>query len=164
MSCLMMTNQAHATLANTLEFILNGGFNRFGFEAPESLFKALDDCKDSAGFYNEEKIFRRLYDLNARAYNGRYKGAAHIAPADFATDFPSVPPLVQARQYENFHEKLLPWHYKLAKLVDCLIYQAEEDATRNDPLFLALIDFKRMYCSFLVTNSDEYNAAPWGSI
>ena len=164
MSCMMMTDQAHATLANTLEFILNSGFNRFGFDAPDSLFTALDDCKDVAGFYQAEKIFRRLYDLNARAYNGRYMDASHISPADFIPDFPSVPPLVQDRQRENFHEKLLPWHYKLAKLVDCLIYQACEDATRNDPLLQALVDFKRVFFAFLVTNTDDYDAAPWGSI
>lgn len=58
----------------------------------------------------------------------------------------------------------MPWHYKLAKLIDCEIYQASEDATRKDPLLLALIDFSRVYTHFLVSNTADYNAAPWGAI
>ena len=50
MSCFIMSDQAHATTANTLEYILNSGFNRFGFDAPDSLYKALSDCRDRYGF------------------------------------------------------------------------------------------------------------------
>ena len=136
MSCFIMSDQAHAATANTLEYILNSGFNRFGFDAPDSLYKALSDCRD------------------------RYKTDADTTPPEM----PSVPPLVQEREREDQHEKLLPWHYKLAKLIDCEIYQASEDATRKDPLLLALIDFSRVYTHFLVSNTADYNAAPWGTI
>ena len=149
-----------AATANTLEYILNSGFNRFGFDAPDSLYKALSDCRDRYGFYCSGLIFRRLYDLNSRAYAGRYKTDADTTPPEM----PSVPPLVQEREREDQHEKLLPWHYKLAKLIDCEIYQASEDATRKDPLLLALIDFSRVYTHFLVSNTADYNAAPWGTI
>lgn len=160
MSCFIMSDQAHAATANTLEYILNSGFNRFGFDAPDSLYKALSDCRDRYGFYCSGLIFRRLYDLNSRAYAGRYKTDADTTPPEM----PSVPPLVQEREREDQHEKLLPWHYKLAKLIDCEIYQASEDATRKDPLLLALIDFSRVYTHFLVSNTADYNAAPWGTI
>lgn len=160
MSCFIMSDQAHAATANTLEYILNSGFNRFGFDAPDSLYKALSDCRDRYGFYCSGLIFRRLYDLNSRAYAGRYKAEADTMPPEM----PSVPPLVQEREREDQHEKLLPWHYKLAKLIDCEIYQASEDATRKDPLLLALIDFSRVYTHFLVSNTADYNAAPWGAI
>lgn len=94
---------------------------------------------------------------------------ARTAPASTAgpssgEGLPIVPPLVQEREREDQHEKLLPWHYKLAKLIDCEIYQASEDATRKDPLLLALIDFSRVYTHFLVSNTADYNAAPWGTI
>ena len=127
---------------------------------PDSLYKALSDCRDRYGFYCSGLIFRRLYDLNSRAYAGRYKTDADTTPPEM----PSVPPLVQEREREDQHEKLLPWHYKLAKLIDCEIYQASEDATRKDPLLLALIDFSRVYTHFLVSNAADYNAAPWGTI
>ena len=70
MSCFIMSDQAHAATANALEYILNSGFNRFGFDAPDSLYKALSDCRDRYGFYCSGLIFRRLYDLNSRAYAG----------------------------------------------------------------------------------------------
>lgn len=163
MSCFIMSEHSHATLADTLEYVLNSGFNRFGFDAPDSLHKALADCRDGYGYYNSGAIFRRLYDLNNRAYNGRYK-VAPSPEADIIPDKPAVPPLVQPRQYANYHETLLPWHYKFCKMLDCLIYQCSEDATRADPLQLALIDFSRVYKSFLVTQNDEYYNAPWGTI
>lgn len=162
MSCFIMSAQSHATLANTLEYILNSGFNRFGFDAPESLHKALVDCCDRYGYYNSGAIYNRLYGLNSTAYNGRYK-VAHRPETDIIPDKPSVPPLVEERQWYN-HEKLLPWHYVFCKMLDCLIYQCSEDATRNDPLLLALIDLSRIYKSFLVVNTDEYSSAPWGTI
>lgn len=160
MSCFIMSTQSHATLANALEYILNSGFNRFGFEVPDSLHKALQGCRDRYSFYCAGEIYNRLYRLNARAVDARYKHAG-VSPVPM---MPEVPPLIEERQRVNHHEKLLPWHYKFCKLLDCLIYQASEDATRNDPLLLALIDFSRIYKSFLVTNTEEYNAAPWGGI
>ena len=124
-----MSDQAHAATANTLEYILNSGFNRFGFDAPDSLYKALSDCRDRYGFYCSGLIFRRLYDLNSRAYAGRYKTDADTTPPEM----PSVPPLVQEQEREDQHEKLLPWHYKLAKLIDCEIYQASEGRHQKRP-------------------------------
>ena len=160
MSSFIMSPQSHATLANSLEFMLNSGFNRFGFDAPDSLYKALEDCRDRYGFYCAGQIYNQLYGLNARAVDTRYKNV----PDGFVPDMPTVPPLIEERQRINQHEKLLPWHYKFCKILDCQIYQSSEDATRNDPLLLALIDFSRIYKSFLVTNTEEYSAAPWGTI
>lgn len=159
MSSFIMSDRATATLANALEYILNSGFNRFGFDAPDSLHKALSDTRDRYGFYTAGHIFGRLCDLNARATAARYKTDTGPAP-----EMPSVPPLIEERQRENQHEKLLPWHYTFCKLLDCLIYQASEDATRNDPLLLALVSFSYAYKTFLVTNTEEYHAAPWGTI
>lgn len=164
MSSFMMSPQSHATLANALEFMLNSGFNRFGFDAPDSLHKALSDCRDRYGFYCNGQIYNRLYTLNARAVDTRYKNDPATGNAAMVPDMPEVPPLIEERQRVNYHEKLLPWHYKFCKILDCQIYQSSEDATRNDPLLLALIDFSRVYKSFLVTNTDEYDAAPWGHI
>ena len=160
MSCFIMSDLSHATLANSLEYILNSGFNRFGFEAPASLYNALEDCLDKHGYYNAGQIYNRLFSLNNAACAGRYKrDLENLVP-----DMPKVPELIQPRKYANHHETLQPWHYKFCKILDCLIYQSSEDTTRNDPLLLALVDFSRVYKSFLVSNTDEYHAAPWGII
>lgn len=163
MSSFIMSADAHAGLANTMEYILNSGFNRFGFDAPRSLHDALKDCRDRYGFYCAGLIYSRLYTLNAIAYNGRYKiTCEEYTPS--VPDMPTVPPLTQPRQYDNYHETLQPWHYQFCKLLDCLIYQASEDVTAHDPLLLALIDFSRVYKSFLVVNTEQYSAAYWGSL
>lgn len=160
MSCFIMTTQAHATIANSLEYILNSGFNRFGFDAPESLRNALKKCRDKYGVYSDGKIFNQLYALNKKAWAGRYNKPFN----DCIPEMPSVPVLIEDRKRANRHETLLPWHYKFCSLLDCLIYQCNEDATRNDPLFLALIDFTRLYMAFLVHNTDEWHNTPCGTI
>ena len=160
MSCFIMKNESLAALADTLEYIGNFGFNRFGFEFPASLHKALSDCRDRHNSYVSRLIFQRLYSLNCAAYAGRYTDTA----ADILPDMPRVSAITEPRQYANYHETLLPWHYKFCKLLDCLIYQITEDATINDPLRLALVDFSVSYKSFLVSNTAEYAAAPWGCI
>lgn len=161
MSCFMMPADCLATISKTLESILNCGFNGFGFSAPSSLHDALKDCRDRYGYYSDCAIFRRLYSLNLAAYNGRYsKGPT----PETIPDMPEVPALPTMRQYADHHEKLLPWHFKFCKLLDCLIYQADEDATYKAPLFLALVDFSHRYKTFLVCNMEEYQALPWGSL
>ena len=37
MSCFIMSEHSQSSLADTLEYVLNSGFNRFGFDAPDSL-------------------------------------------------------------------------------------------------------------------------------
>lgn len=164
MSCFTLSPEVHATAANSLAYILNSGFNRFGFSAPDSLYKALERCRDRYGDFNARLIYCKLHDLNAKAYYGRYKRSPEGVSLFETPDMPEVPELIQPRQYANHHETLQPWHYKFCKLLDCEIYQASEDATRNDPLLLALVDFSRVYKSFLVSNADDYYNAPWGSI
>ena len=94
MSCFIMSDQAHAATANTLEYILNSGFNRFGFDAPDSLYKALSDCRDRYGFYCSGLIFRRLYDLNSRAYAGRYKTVTDTTPPEMPGKIAPAPMMI----------------------------------------------------------------------
>ena len=160
MPCFIMQNEALAALANTLEYIGNFGFNRFGFEFPSSLHKTLSDCRDRHNYYVSNMIYQRLYSINHAAYTGRYTDTA----SDTLQNIPRVSSIVEPRQYADGHETLLPWHYRFCKLLDCLLYQITEDATINDPLRLALVDFTISYKSFLVCNTDAYAAAQWGCI
>lgn len=70
MSVLVMSEEAHATLAEVIRTVLDEGYNFFGFEAPQSLYDALDDCEfeDIRGCYSSAKIYRKLYTLNIKAY------------------------------------------------------------------------------------------------
>ena len=165
MSCFIMSANALQTLAYTLECIGNHGYNFFGFEFPESLHKALSDCKDCFWHYNSYKIFAKLYILNTNAYISNLKAAEIIElETELIPEKPNVPSIIELRQYAHQHDIIQPWHYQFCKLLDCLIYQCNEDATRNDPLLLALKEFSISYKSFLVSNTDEYHNAPWGMV
>lgn len=157
MSCFIMSNESLSILANSLEHILNSGFNRFGFEAPESLAIELSDCCDKYGFYSAGLIYRRLYALNLSAYNGRYKKRY---PLDEIPEM-TTKNIITDRKY-NKHEIIQPWHYQLCKLVECFIYQTCEDATRADELHTALTQFSHILSAFIVHNSNEYHAFQWG--
>lgn len=160
MSCFIMSPEPLAAIANTLEYILNSGFNRFGFDAPRSLHDALKDCRDRYGYYCANQIYDRLYRLNAAAYAGRYNRLCE----DSIPPMPLVPILTQPRQYENHHESLKPWHFQFCKLLDCLIYQCSEDEVKKDPLYLSLFDFSHVYKTYLVCNTDLYASAKWGEL
>lgn len=117
MSCMVMNPEPLAALANAVETRLNCDFNYWGFEAPDSLYRELEDCKTSFTYFAED-IYRKLYALNIRAYNGRY--ADHEEPED--EEAPSIdvskyivhhPP-----EYREHGFDARPWHYQLAKLLD----------------------------------------------
>lgn len=79
MSCMVMKSEPLAALANAVETRLNCGYDFWGFEAPDSLYRELRDCKPLHLYYSTP-IYRKLYALNVRAYNGRYEG--HEEPGD----------------------------------------------------------------------------------
>lgn len=160
MSCFIMNEKALAALAIATGKILNQGFNYFGFEAPHVLYDALNDCKaDVYRDYNAPQIYAKLYALNAQAYAGRYREDADITPPD--VDFSGVD-VTHAPQYADNSFKVCPWHYQLAKLVDCYCYQTDEDATRGDELIRAMRELSNTLRGFIVQHSADYIAVPWG--
>lgn len=166
MSCLIMNLEPLAALANAVETRLNCGYNYWGFEAPDSLYRELSDCRIAHSYhsYCVESIYRKLYALNVRAYNGRYKD--HEEPVD------EEAPVIDGSGYVVHHGPeyrehgfaVRPWHYHLAALLDFWLYQTLEDATRNDPLRLAMQDFRDCLYSFIVRNSPPYTAVRWGEL
>ena len=163
MSCFMMPPDTLAALAKGIEVALNVGFNFLGLEAPESLGIELLDCADKYRFYSEKQIYSRLYDLNRRAYAGRYPGEPDIEPVP---DMPKIPALLHYAEYDpdSGCRIITEEHYKYLKLLECLIYQCCEDATIKDPLFLALQDFRRNWMAFIIRNNPIFAALPWGSL
>ena len=163
MSCMIMGYEPLAALANAVETRLNVGYSYWGFEAPDSLYHELADCKRSCTYFSEQ-IYKRLYALNVRAYNGRY--ANHEEPAD------EEAPAIDVNRYTVHHGPeyrehgfaVRPWHFQLAKLLDFWLYQTAEDATRSDPLRLAMQEFSDNLYSFIIHNSPEYVAVRWGEL
>ena len=138
MSCMVMNPEPLAALANAVETRLNCDFNYWGFEAPDSLYRELEDCMTSVTYFAED-IYRKLYALNIRA--------VHHGP-----------------EYREHGFAVRPWHYQLAKLLDFWLYQTAEDATVNDPLRLAMKEFRDGLYQFIVLNSPEYFNVRWGEL
>lgn len=163
MSCMIMSKEPLAALANATEMLLNCGYDFFGFDAPDSLLAAAQDCR-SMGFFSAGALYRKMYALNVNAYNGRY--ANHEQPAD--DEAPDIdlsryvihhPP-----EYADHHHAVQPWHYQLAKLLDFWIYQVSEDATRRDDFVVAMREFRDHLFQFIVQRSSEYDAHEWGRL
>lgn len=166
MSCFMVRNESISALAGWMESLLNGGFNTHYMEAPEMLYIELrGDCADRYGFFSAEKIFSRLYDLNARAYIGRY---AKNHPEVLEECYPFAPVEYEENrkhrrgEWGEGHAVVSPWHYEMQKRLDCFIYQCTEDANNGNELLSALVDLSRTLAGFIVRNNDAYCAAEWG--
>lgn len=163
MSCMIMSKEPLAALANATEALLNCGYDYFGFDPPDSLLAAARDCRNM-GFFSADALYRRMYALNVAAYNGRY--ADHEQPmtdetpdVDLSKYRVHCPP-----EYAEHHHAVRPWHYQLAKLLDFWIYQVTEDATRNDAFVLAMRECRDHLFQFIVQRSAEYDRYEWGRL
>lgn len=123
----------------------------------------MNDCKTSCTYF-AEAIYKRLYALNIRAYNGHYSG--HEEPAgEEALIIDGSKYIVHCRtEYREHGFVVRAWYYHLAKLLDFWLYQTLEDATHNDPLRLAIVEFRCTLYTFIVTNSTEYIDVRWGEL
>lgn len=103
-----------------------------------------------------DRIGRKLWDLNARAVQGRYAGQDAMADEGFA----------EAQTYRwtgtywpTATRQQLRCRY--FKAIHCLRYQCAEDATYQDPLFIELTDVWHQLGVEIVTELPDYQAAPW---
>lgn len=163
MSCFIMDVNAVATVAEGLEKVLNSGFNVFGFEAPQTLREALTaaDCADQYGYFDAAKIYKALYTLNACAYVERYREGLD----DFIPAYPSrVRDLLPHPVWGEGRWIVPAEYYHYIKLVECLTYQCNEGKTAKTALYKGLREFEGRLCYYLVQNTAEWKAAPWGEV
>lgn len=163
MSCFIMLPDSLAALGNATAVRLNLHFDFWGFGAPEELYDAFADCRIPAvsDSYSAQAIYDKLYALNVKAYCQRYKDS--VDPED------TVKPDVNVTQYAICRNPThpftpQPWHYQLAQLLDCYLYQTAEQATYNDPVRLAMKEFRNKLYEFIVLKSPQYAAFRWGKL
>lgn len=163
MSCMIMSKEPLAALANATEALLNCGYDYFGFDSPDSLLAAARDCRNM-GFFSADSLYQKMYALNVAAYNGRY--ADHEQPMDDEAPDVDLSKYMVHRppEYADHHHAVRLWHYRLAKLLDFWIYQVSEDATRNDAFVAAMREFQDCLFRFIVRRSSEYDAHEWGRL
>lgn len=159
MSCFIMDLDALAVLANGMEKVLNMGYDVYSIEAPEALRKALKDCADRYGCFDEGKIFHALYTLNYTAYHERYNRAPDAVEVP---EFPSVHSIFDRLEYSDGHRILNSNYYQYTKLLECLIYQCNEGNAAKMDLFKGLEAFELTLMRFLVHHNDEWQQFEWG--
>ena len=153
MSCFIMQDRALAAIAESICSIGNAGYNPFGMEIPRSLREALDDCHRDR-WLMPDLVYKALYKLNLAAYSGRYREDAEEVTPNMPKGCEIAYPCRDPK----------PWHYQLLKLLDCFVYQCEEDATKNAPLLLGVREFSAELAIWLVRNNPEYLESLWGRI
>ena len=134
MSCFIVEPQNIARQTAFISLLLNdsgSAYGRYHVEAPASLEKALQACYDGKK-YDPHKIYRALYIMNLRAYNGRYN--------DSVKEFTKYAPAPAPAPSE-----LVPFY----KSLQCYLYQCAEDPVYKPDLYNAIEDLKNRIAACL---------------
>lgn len=146
--------------------LLNQGFNSFGFSAAESWYEAFKDCR-RCNLYDEDLIYQALYNLNYKAYDGRYR---HPIKDDYTKDFPKNPDVrfwneltrkVECFGEYNCQEVVQPWHYQALKGMQYLHYQLDGDYTEKEPKVVALGAMIQRLAMFIACHTPVYHTIDW---
>lgn len=166
MSCMVVKDSTLAEIADKLEKLMNQEGNPiwFGTCKRHKVEFALLDCLNRRGGYSRMEIFRKLHNLNLKAYAGRYREDFH--PEEFPDEyleelFARVEPVPRV-QYSAGRFLLRPVDFNFIRQLDCLIYQLEEDETAKHPVTLAIKELQQDLMVYIVRNSPDYNQKSWG--
>lgn len=163
MSCYVMNSESIRKIGYTLADILNAcKYNGVvtldkSACAAADLEKTFRDCVSGKHQdYDPEKISKALHRLNAKAYASRYwvPDECEFAPRGNKADY-SFRPVAGANGIPQ------AWHYHLARLLDCWLYQTAEGATLRDPLRLGVKKFAACLAQQIVKHSPLYQCDLW---
>jgi hypothetical protein len=161
MSCLIAEKETVSKVSNFISRFLNQGFNSFGFAPTKAVFDGFNDCT-ICGFYNSDLIYKKLYELNFAAYNGRYLEGQEEKPEEIEIFYKNQNiDIWENRVYKNGFENVQPWHFEIYKHIQFLHYQLCEDATQEHATRKALQELEIILARFIVSTTAEYNAIQW---
>lgn len=162
MSCFIMNPDSIRKIGYTLAEILNACKYRNCYTFDKGAANAANLPKLFAAYdrplygFDPEAISETLHRLNVKAYAGRYNDPDAEPFAPPANVRYNLRPLAGATNTPQ------EWHYHLASLLDCYLYQTAEDATLADPIRAALETFSAHLAAGIVRNSEQYNKYRWG--
>ena len=164
MSVILLSDYKIMQLAAYIADLSIRGCENYGFSIPEDLANELSDCRDYYGDLDAYKVYRKLFELNAAAYVGRYKEEETPEPLPKAPEYKPIHHMIERIHDEaarRWYDKIEPWHYELLKLTQCFNYQCDSDATYQTPLFKALKKLEAAEMTEIVTNNPDYVRAAW---
>ena len=165
MSCFMMNPESLSVLGNTLAVCLNAKNGNFGFWIPDSVYRAFNDCGEyfddwggSRKYHDGKMIAQKLAEINLAAFKECYDGR-HMEDISEPYVLEGCAQRIKMAYGNRAHS----WHYHLAKLLDCWLYQTCEGDVTNDKARLAIQELRNNIYEFIVTSSPLYSGAPgWG--
>ena len=137
MSCFIVEPECIQAQAAFIAEILNRGYSElYKICADDALKDVFRDCRDRNG-YSAHKIYRTLYIMNLRAYNGRYKENVK----EFAKYVPTAAPtnLLQLYSY-----------------MDCYLYQCAEDPVHKTPLYNVVESLQNRLARTIIKSLPNY--------
>lgn len=139
MSCFIVEPECIQAQAAFIAEILNRGYSElYKICADDTLKDVFKDCRDRNG-YSAHKIYRMLYIMNLRAYNGRYKENVK----EFAKYVPTAAPtnLLQLYSY-----------------MDCYLYQCAEEPVHKTPLYNVIESLQSRLARTIIKSLPNYEA------
>lgn len=170
MSCFILSDKSFYTLGHTLADILNaceyGNTCTIATNAAQiaELSKAFSEYFFRPSGYNGNSIAEDLHLINVKSYLCRY--GHQDQPFPFLPD-PTGPrslyaPPVYGDRGAGQIERPQPWHYHFMQLLDCFLYQTDEDFTHADALRQSLVRFASYFARQIVQHSELYTVNTWG--
>lgn len=166
MSCFVMKPERIATLAAYIAYVLNR--NEFTLYPEDGLYQFADcTLPDETTFFDEEKIYRKMYLFNVEAYRERYPDEPNENPdfvPEFRPDRAAVPPKIWHRgdSRKIGYWTITPEHYALFKSLECYLYQTAEGKCLDSDFRKELKFLRDDLQSFIVFNTPEFVLAEWG--
>lgn len=169
MSCFIMNAESIRKIGYTLADILDSCIYNNEFSIATNAAQCSDLAKAFQIAYSVkhrvywgEMIAEILHRINAKAYAGRYNEPDEMPFPEYPGR--NTPPrsLYRRSEYAEHTEHPQEWHYHLAALLDCWLYQTEEDASRDCPERLAIKAFCKALSREIIQHSPEYNLHRWG--
>lgn len=119
MSCYICEPDTIAMIAKAMADKLTKTINYNSFENDRAAF---DECfvnrQGMTGYYDDHKIYRKLYIENLKAYNGRYNE--------------------NVREFKKYAPQMARTKMQLHKIMHEYLYQIAEDATYRGPIYKAV--------------------------
>lgn len=171
MSCMIQKPENTAMIASYIARLLNMGHEVNGMSCPEKLGRTLYDlgCSDKYHFFNTEKIYNKLIEMNHTAWLGRYSKIYITEYYEYITEYyeykdrqDDISKHIEYKCENNKPQFIIKeWHYKMLKMIQFYNYQCNEDATCKSDLYKGMKELEKRLCYFIVENSTEYINQEW---
>lgn len=161
MSCLILEDRVLSSITDFVCACVNYSSEYFTgmWDIPkEDLERVFADCRDKYGYYEEEKVFDVLLNLNCDSYENLYTGHK----ADERLFYKYSPDFQIHLPHNEGSYVIKDWHYQMYKWLDCYLYNSD-NAPENDftITFKTIKKLQDALGRYIICRSEKYKNARW---